>query len=216
MLTMTELMKRAVSTGDHRFPVTEVFFAERTGQLRFVALHTGDAFDHDDTLVAISRFSPVGDEDWNVWLPEDDIRAAPGWDSGEQHPHHVPVPLEAWPPILIGPFGTTTSPLMFYAGMLAAEDSMEAPEPPHHSADPRVDRLERVTNRLGGEVFGADGPLGTLQDMVVSPVGFAITDLIVDGRKVPYARLRHMSDEGRHTVVNLDLATFEALPRNQG
>lgn len=212
MLTMTELLERAASTGEHRFPVTEVFFHERTGQLRYVALHTADAFEHADTLVSISRFSPVGEGDWNVWLSEDDIRAAPGWNSSEGRPHHVPVALESWPPILVGPFGMTTSPLMFYASLLDARDAIGAPEPPERRPDPRVRRLERATQRLGGEVFGADGPLGTLDDMLVAPVGFAITDFVVDGRRVPYARLRHMSDEGRHTVLNIDIAGFRALP----
>lgn len=210
MLTLTDLMKRTVTTGEHRFPVTEVFFHERTGQLRYVALHTGAAFDHDDTLVSTGRFSPVGEGDWKVYLPEEHIHAAPGWDSGEPQRH--PIALEAWPPIIIGPFGETTSPLMFYAAMLEAEQSAEQP-PPRRSADARVDRLERATRRLGGEVFGADGPLGRLEDMIVAPVGLAITDLIVDGRRVPYARLRHMADDGTHTVVNLDRAGFEALPK---
>lgn len=212
MQTLTDLMKRAVTTGEHRFPVTEVFFQERTGQLRYVALHTGDAFDHDDTLVSIGRFSAIGDGDWKVFLPEADIHAAPGWDSGEAYPHHVPVALEGWPPILIGPFGETTSPLMLYAAMVEAGEAEEPPEVPHHSADARVDKLERVTRRLGGEVFGADGALGRLDDMLVAPVGFAITDLIVEGRQVPYSRLRHMAEEGTHVVVNLDKAGFEALP----
>ncbi len=214
MLTMTDLMKRTVVTDAHRFPVTEVFFREKTGQIRFVALHTGDAFDHDDTLVSIGRFSPLQDGDWKVWLPEKDIREAPGWDSGEAHPHRVPLPLEAWPPILIGPFGGTTSPLMFYAAMLEAEEANEPPEPPHHSVDPRVDRLERVTHRLGAEAFGADGPLGRLEDFIVAPVAFTITDFVVGGRRIPYTRLRHMSDEGEHTVLNLDRAAFEALPKH--
>lgn len=212
MVTMTDLMARTVTTGEHRLPVTEVFFAERTGQLRYVALHTGDVFDHDDTLVSIGRFSAVGDGDWKVYLPEGEIRAAPGWDSGESHPHHVPVALEAWPPILVGPFGSTTSPLMLYAAMVDAEDAIEPPTPPHHTADARVDRLERVTRRLGGEVFGADGPLGTLDDMEVAPVGFAITELVIGGRRVPYSRLRHMAEDDTHTVVNLTADAFQTLP----
>ncbi|MFV0335040.1 MAG: hypothetical protein ACK5JR_13335 [Tropicimonas sp.] len=78
--------------------------------------------------------------------------------------------------------------------------------------DPRVDRLERVSHRIGAEVFGGDGPIGTLDDMRVSRVGYAITDLIISGRKVPYGRLRHMSEEGAHIVVNLDAAELAALP----
>jgi hypothetical protein len=216
MPTMTDLMNRTVVTGDHRFPVTEVFFHERTGQLRYVALHTGNAFDHDETLVAIGRFSALGDDgDWKVYLPDQDIHAAPGWDSGDAYPHHVPVALESWPPILIGPFGETTSPLMLYAAMVEAEEATEPPEVPHHTADARVERLERVTRRLGGEVFGVDGSLGNMDDMEVAPVGFAITEMIVDGRHVPYDRLRHMSHEGRHTVLNMTKADFDALPKGR-
>lgn len=212
MLTLTDLMSRAAATGSHRFPVSEVFFNERSGQLRYVALHTGGAFDHDETLVSIGRFSPVGDGDWKVLLPDSDIRAAPGWDSGDAFPHRIPVALESWPPILIGPFGETTSPLMLYAALVEAEESMEQPDVPHHTADARVDKLERVTRRLGGEAFGADGPLGRIDDMLVAPVGFAITDLVVDGHRVPYSHLRHMSGEGNHSVLNLDRARLEALP----
>ena len=105
---------------------------------------------------------------------------------------------------------------MFYAAMLEAEESLEPPEPPHRSLDPRVDRLERVTRRLGGEVFGGDGPLGRLDDMAVAPVGFAITALVVDRRRIPYARLRHMAAEGTHSVVDLDRAAFQALPAGAG
>ena len=214
MLTLTDLMRRHATTGEHRFAVTEVFFHERTGQLRYVALRTGDAFEHDDTLVSAGRFSPVGDGDWKVYLAEADIRAAPGWNSGESH--RIPVALEAWPPIIVGPFGETTSPLMFYAAMLEAETGAEPAPPSGRRADARVDRLERATRRLGGEVFGADGFLGRLDDMVVAPVGLAVTDLVVDGRHVPYARLRHMADEGTHTVLDIDRATVEALPRTAG
>lgn len=215
MLTMSSLMKRRVLAGDRRYPVTEIFFHEKTGHLRYVALHTGGAFDHDEALIAIGRFEPTeeGEREWSVTLDEEEIRGAPIWDSGEAYPHHVPVSLESWPPIIVGPFGGTTSPLLFYAAMIEAEDSVEPEEPPHHITDRRVERLERAGKRLGGEVFGADGQLGRLDDLAVDHIGFTITDFVIDERRLPYARLRHMADEGAHTVVNIDKAEFEALPR---
>lgn len=205
MPRMSDLLKRMANTGAQRFAVREVFFRARTGQLRFIALHTAGLFDHEDILITVNRFSPFEEGDLRLYLSDDEIRKAPGWNAGAEAGR---MSLEMWPPVLGGLSDGSASPFLFHAAMAEAEAAGEGAAAP----DPRVDRLERAAHRLGAEVFGEAGPIGTLDDMVVSPVGYAITDLIISGRKVPYARLRHMAEEGAHIVVNLDEAGLEAMP----
>ena len=93
-------------------------------------------------------------------------------------------------------------------------EEQEERQSPHPPADPRVNRLERATRRLGSEVFGDDGLLGRLEDYVIDAESLNITGFVVGepARRVPYGELRHMAEEGDHTVLDLDRSGLEAMP----
>ncbi|MBM9593497.1 PRC-barrel domain-containing protein [Roseitranquillus sediminis] len=212
MITIKNLLGRkavAKSNGD-AMRVTEIFFHERTGHLRYVALATGSVFKRKEILVAIGRFSPPADDEatWEVAVDADEIESAPVW---RHEPERPPLALEAWPPIITGPFGYTTSPLLMYAAYADAGGEAEEPTPPE-PADPRMNRLERATRRIGGEVFGEDGLLGRLDDLAIDPQTLTINAFLVNGRRVPWSALHHMPEEGEYTVLDLDRARLGALP----
>ncbi len=213
MTRMTDLLRRKAESDGQTFPVTEIFFHEGTGRVRYVALGTGGWLTREEVLLRIDRFGrpEAGGSHWPVTLSAEHIEEAPTWHGGDAS--GPPIHLEDWPPIVVGPFGGTTSPLMIWAELAEAEHEEHREGPPGNS---RVSRLERATRRLGGEVFGSDGLLGTLSDLVVDRDHMTLTHFVVRnaGREhgVPYARLRHLAHDARHTVLNLDRRGLSDLP----
>ncbi len=214
MLRMTDLLGRKGESDGQTFPVTEVFFHEPTGRLRYVALGTGGWLTREEVLLRIDRFGKPepGSRHWPVTLSADHIEEAPTWTGGGSS--GPPIHLENWPTVVVGPFGNTTSPLMMWAELAESEHEEHMHGP---SGDKRVSKLERATQRIGGEVFGSDGLLGTLSDVIVDPDRFAITDFVVRAEAggehvVPYARLRHLAHDARHLVLNLDRTGLAGTP----
>ncbi len=188
-MRMTDLMGRKGESDGQTFPVTEIFFHEPTGRLRYVALGTGGWLTREEVLVRADRFGvpEEGSSHWPVTLSAEHIEEAPTWHGGDAS--GPPIHLENWPPIVVGPFGGTTSPLMMWAELAESEHEDHRHGP---SGDSRVAKLERASQRLGGEVFGSDGLLGTLADMTVDPETFEIHHFVVRAPDGDHARaLRH-------------------------
>ena len=215
-MLLTHLMRLKAEAGDRKFTVTEIFFEDDTGHLRYVALQTGGVFNREEVLVAIGAFAEPG-ETWRLVLDEAAVRDAPRWTEGEHS--GPPVPLEGWPPVVIGPFGNTESPLMLWAQAAAAfgdEEGGEGEGRPPPSGDRRVVHLDRVTLKLDAPVFGDDGELGRLADLVIEPREMRITAFVVEdasgAHSVPWSALRRFPREGRHVVLALDRARLAAHP----
>ena len=301
MILITDLLRRKADAQGQRFAVSEIFFDAARGALHYVALRTGGFFNREEVLLSIRAFErPEPRRDgWPVALDGEAVAAAPVWTEGTKAGR--PLSLTFWPPIVVGPFGNTESPLMLWAqaaeaggkargdesaserleggtpdasagatasdeplgayqagGSQASEESTgnlpasgnpdlvgmrseagqpdasqpasggaEAPASPSRAptgqvpsgrpiGDGRVYRLERVRRRLGAEVFGSDGPLGHLADMVIDTDEFRIDALVVitdrARHRVPYGALRHMASEGDHLVLALDAQGLAATP----
>ena len=121
MLRMTDLLGRKGESDGQTFPVTEVFFHEPTGRLRYVALGTGGWLTREEVLLRIDRFGKPepGSRHWPVTLSADHIEEAPTWTGGDSS--GPPIHLENWPTVVVGPFGNTTSPLMMWAELAESE-----------------------------------------------------------------------------------------------
>ena len=213
MTSIKDLLGRKAESDGQTFTVTEIFFHEPTGRLRYAALGVGGWMTRDEVLVRADRFDTPepGARVWPVTLSAEAIESAPSWHGGQAS--GPPIHLENWPPIVVGPFGSTISPLMIAAEFAETEHE----DHPHGaSGDRSVARLERASQRLGGEVFGRDGLLGKLADLTVDPETLEIHHFVVrtDGGEhaVPYANLRHLAHNATHTVLNLDMAGLRAHP----
>ena len=211
-MRVTDLLNRKAESDGQTYPVSELFFHEPSGRLRYAACGVGGFLTRNEVLLRIDRFDmpPVGSRLWPVTLNHDAIESAPTWHGGGASA--PPIHLEDWPPIVVGPFGGTTSPLMIWAE-LAETEHENHPQGP--AGDSRVSKLERVTRRLKGEAFGSDGLLGTLSDLLIDPETLTVTHFVVraeDGdHAVPYANLRHLAHDATHLVLNLDRAGLLAL-----
>lgn len=212
MTRMTDLLRRKAESDGQTFTITEIFFHEATGRLRYAALGIGGWMTREEVLVRIDRFDRPerGSGVWPVTFSAEAIENAPTWHGDASGP---PIHLENWPPVVVGPFGGTTSPLMIWAELAETEHEEHPHGPP---GDARVAKLERATRRLGAEVFGSDGLIGTLGDLLVDPETLEITHFVVrtgaQVRAVPYANLRHLAHTGTHAVLNLGWAAFQKMP----
>ncbi|MDJ1006372.1 MAG: hypothetical protein QNJ13_00985 [Paracoccaceae bacterium] len=116
--------------------------------------------------------------------------------------------IEDWPPIIQGPFGNGTSPLLAYGGLRdhAGGRSPSGAETARPDADALIEPLEDVVEWKGLDVFGWDGRLGALRDMGFEPATRTITHLTVDApganAVLGFSRLRYRSNQGG--ILNVD------------
>ena len=122
MILMTDLLRRKAVAQGQRFPVSELFFDAARGALHYVALRTGGFFNREEVLLSIRAFErpEPGRDGWPVALDAEAVAAAPVWTEGTSAAG--PLSLAFWPPIVVGPFGNTESPLMLWAQAAAAAD----------------------------------------------------------------------------------------------
>jgi len=214
-----DIIDHSVWANDQRCPVREVFFDPEDHTLRYLALDLGGWFAVDEVLVAAHLLhAPTStDTHWRVPLDGDALDSAPRWtddtDAGQ-------IDLQSWPPIFIGPFGGTYSPILLYEQAVdrssaRAHGSEDAPP-----GDRLVYRLQRVTEWLALPVFGTDGELGTVTDLVFDKANRRITALeitrgsLLDRQKyrVPMTAVRHRVDQGTHVVADIVVDDLQPAP----
>jgi hypothetical protein len=216
LMTLSDMLKSRATCEDGSFPVTEVFFDAEDGRLAYLALDTGGWFERSEVIVAAGRMG-LPDPDRHLWPAEisrAELEAAPDW-SGDTD--RVPPWITALPPIVIGPFGNTYSPLMLHAMLAAESDEADGPQT---EAEARVYHFERASRWRGRPVFGTGGELGRLGDLVFDLPARRLAHVVVesggtlfarDARAVPVARLRRWVEGNSHLVLNLSQDEFEAI-----
>lgn len=206
--SVTDLLDTPVIHQEGRAFLRDLYFEPSTGQIRLVAVETGHP-ERIEALIDATRLStpvtPGGD--WTLGVTPDDLAAAPSWpeavERGWLDPHN-------WPLILIGPFASPFVPALALSGLgvAVAEESREPDDGTRTEAERLVAPLERVGDWIGAAVFGWDGELGQLRDLLFEPATRTIRDLKleVDGRKeratLPFTRVRHRAENGAHLVVD--------------
>jgi hypothetical protein len=222
LMRLNDLLRMKAAVDDERLPVTEIFFDRRSGTLKYVALHIEDWMAESEALLHTDYFErPRADESlWPVNVNRATIENSPRW----THPHHEEeehslFDLSNWPPLVIGPFGSTYAPLMLQAQLAEEGVSHEdAPHPDDPDAQPRQLRgLDRASDWLDREIFGEDGSLGSLSDLLVDAAEFRVTHLIVDmpddgERSLPLSRFRYVAKGGTHLVADTTTTRLAAAP----
>ncbi|WP_375257324.1 hypothetical protein [Citreimonas sp.] len=229
-----DLMNRSLSTDGGKAKLREAFFDPGSGLVRYLAVEIGGWLDTTEVLVEADRLAPPQEEGqaWTLRIAEADLEAAPRWHEGMAEDR---VDLRAWPPVLVGPFGSTYSPLLMFEQMIAEQREHELPPAP--DGDKLVRPLEEIGSWMGLPAFCTDGEIGTVADLLFETgthrvVSVAIapktavsshsddeeasdgtTGMDDHGRiRLPLTGLRHRPKQGTHLVFDTSLEALNLDP----
>ncbi len=196
---LKRLLDLQAASGEDRFPIRTLFHRTETLRLSYAAVDIGGWLERREVLVSLDRFGAPEDGIWPVSLGREELEAAPAIEAGDGGWG------DALPPLVVGPFGYTFSPLLMAAGMEAgaARQMPDRAEPPADllsRSQGRLHDMERSTDWLGREAFGPDGAMGPIADMVVTDMVLTAA-VLEDGTELPLARLRHLAEQG-HAVFD--------------
>lgn len=238
--TLSDILRFKALSGDTKLPVTELFFDPYTHAVRYVALDVGGWFDKSEVVVAARHFGDPDSEErtWPVDVDYEAIESAPRWH--DEHEDHGFFSIENWPPLIVGPFGSTFSPLLLNAQaqddarhQAGYEDDDSLPPPAmqaeamaaralsgEKTAKRQVRGLKRATRWRGLDVYGEDGEMGELVDLIFSPHERKLTHLVigdapgVPGRHaVPVEKIRHLAAGDTHLVLNVSREDLKNAPQ---
>lgn len=211
MFYLSEFVTSRAQVGKDRFPITDVFLSIQDRRIAYILVDTGSWLEANTVLIKtdhISGFS-VDDKSVDLSLSPHQLETAPVLDEDPS------LPLAHLPPLFVGPFGHTVSPLM-----VASALAPEATPSEDHRARSIENRFDRFHSFQGMDVFGKDGQLGQIGDVLISPVGFRIMALMVEtgtfltGHRalVPIEKLRHMADQDTHLVCDITTTELADAP----
>lgn len=209
---VTDMLRYNATAKNVRFPLKEIFFDARQGVLRFVALDVGGWFD-DLEVVVSTRLMGDPDEsnhEWPVEISPEAIMAAPEWSDPKILRHTDKVTM---PQILVGRLGGG------FAGLTDLERH-EVHDDPDALGNLKVDGFARLSNWMGLPVFGQDGEVGTLIDILFDPKSGSLSHLVIDtggaisARQmvVPYDRLLQLAKDDSHVVTNVTEKLLSEAP----
>lgn len=217
-----DLMNRSLSTDGGKAKLREAFFDPGSGQVRYVAVDIGGWLDTTEVLVEAERLEPPRDvgAPWTLRIGADDLEVAPRWHEGMAEDR---IDLRAWPPVLVGPFGSTYSPLLMFEQMIAEQRQHELPPAP--DGDRLVRPLQEVGSWIGLPAFCKDGEIGPVADLLFEAETHRVVSVVLKPRSgtlagaatgtddsghvvLPLASLRHRPLQGTHLVFD---TTLEAL-----
>ncbi|MGY9049148.1 hypothetical protein P775_18870 [Puniceibacterium antarcticum] len=212
-----DLVRYQARMGEDRFPITDLLFNAQDGALKYLMVDTGGWLDSQQALVAASLVGEMTVDTAEVVLkatPEE-FAQAPRWE-GEHQPL-FPI-LSNLPPLVVGPFGGTYAPLALAAEIDAETDAEDADRDPR--AEAAMKRFETAKSWLGVDIFGRDGALGVLDDLLLDPETGRITHLVIDNGKVlsgkllvvPYSVLRYRAGGG-HLVLDTNAEALGKAPQ---
>ncbi|SNS53454.1 PRC-barrel domain-containing protein [Tropicimonas sediminicola] len=195
--------------GDREGTFSDAFFRVEDGCLTHVLVDVGGWLSTDRVLVSSELLMPPegaeGDDRWRLSLSEEALEAAPRWGGAKEAEG---IDLLKWPPVIVGPFGSTVSPILMYEQIRALQEREEA-SIASDGRGPQISRdMQRASAWFGLPAFDASGELGRVQDLEFDPDSRRILAIVLEangagpdgGREIPYGALRHIGGEGTHLV----------------
>ncbi len=219
MLTsFNDLIRFRARLGDEGYAISDLLFNVPGGRMKYLVVDTGAWLESQQTLVAASLVGDIDTETGEVLLDAtpDQFADAPRWHGDDDALGPI---LSALPPLVVGPFGSTYAPL----AMVSEMSGMQSDQPEMQN-DPRaeaaIERFEPARSWLQAEIFGRDGELGTLGDLLLDTRSGRVTHLVVDNGSVlrgkllvvPFEMLRHRATGG-HLVLDITAQTLESAPQ---
>ena len=141
--------------GEHN--ITDMMFDPTRLTVDYAVVDGSGWLTNTDVLIHASRLNRFDPEDqvWTADLDDSDLADAP-----RIGPDNV-VDLSALPPVIVGPFGMTYSPILMAAQMLGFPVTKDRP------ARDRIDQLERMSDWMGAVVFSSEGPIARIVNLYV-------------------------------------------------
>lgn len=211
-VTMTDMIRFKAVAKDASFPVTELFFDQEKGLLKYVALDVGGWFDRREVIVSPKLMGEpdVSSREWPVEITPEAIKDAPEWADPNAM---VMVPVGMMPPIMMGPYGGH-----FAGGVRRGSEDTTADE--NQPGNLKVEGFARLNEWIGLPVHGTDGEVGTLVDLVFDPDSRTLTHLVIDTGRflaarqmvVPYDLLVRLSPDGTYVEVNVTAEVLRESP----
>lgn len=204
--TLQALTEMEVETGAGAFPVRDAIFDPDTGRVPFLIIDMGGVLTSSDALIRRTRITGAvaGEMRLTSDLSANDVHAAPHFGDSTS------IDFTSLPPLVVGPFGTTQSPLLLASQLFGAPATPEAEIPA---------RCARAQDWIGAPVFGPGGEIGQIADMDFDLTeGTVLRVKIAAGEAqalLPWHKLRNLvtTDESRHVVTDLDgTALYDSPP----
>lgn len=196
------IRKFSLRTPEGDIPLRDIAFSPQTGEITHVICDTGGLLFSQEVCLPVSELGKLDPaaEVWEAESPPD-----PSGGMSEEF-ERTAIPLEAMAPVLVGPFGTTQSPMLLAAQWLMLHRSGEVAALP--------ESVERMGDWLGCILFGPTGPLGTIAEFHLDTTSLQTREI---GLKVDDATQLILFDAVRnfvsgegYAVTDLTIADLEA------
>ncbi|PZX18897.1 hypothetical protein LX81_00590 [Palleronia aestuarii] len=187
--SLKALLGATAHTEEGDFPIIELFYRPEDRRLRYAAIDIGGWLDHREVLVSLDRFGALDGESWPVHLDREGLEAAPRWLDAPSEPSILP-------PIVVGPFGSTFSPLLMEAQLLESAEESQPQETSALDGRSRILDMDRASPWIGTDAFDDTGRLGEIADVMLSDELVFISVLLDDERELSLDRLRRRADQG--------------------
>ncbi|MBJ3761624.1 hypothetical protein ILP92_02520 [Maribius pontilimi] len=196
-LTARDLLDSRAITDDGAFPVRDLFYVPADWRLRYALLDVGGWLEKHEVLVSTDRLAPPTAKGWPLNMTGDELKSAPVIDT-------VDATSSVLPPLVVGPFGTTVSPLGIAAHLGLVSDATPDNDPQGKGAgdgNGRIFQMDRVSDLLGLEVFTDQGPKGVIEDLRLRDDMTLSHAIVSDGEALALNRLRRVADQG-HAIFS--------------
>jgi hypothetical protein len=180
--------------------LVDVLIDTRSGDVQYVLIDKATGLGHESVLVSRQRIAHR-DGRWHVHITPEEVVLR---DPGIRRDANTPLDLCTMPPVLIGPFGYTVSPVLAGAMINAITGKSRAERPTidqSHSDWFWFDSLQALP------LFDSSGPLGHLADIVIDPMGLTCLSLV--SRADDGAMATHAMGTLRHVTRNQDSIILE-------
>ncbi len=216
-----DLLKYTIQADDMSADAEDMFVDTRDLKLRHVVVDIGPWFQNRSAVVSAARFGAPDTEsrDWPADLTKDEAESAPGLDAlREDSDDGVSLPFyPAWPPVIVGVAGETISPLLMQAQVA---DHLKDEQDEDESRLAEQDRLKSVSSLFGLPVFGPEGQIARLVDLLIDADDMSVHHLVIDTGNllpqrqmvVPAGVIRHFPRHGEHLVTTLTRRELENSP----
>ena len=209
LIQCTTLARFNADAGDDTLKLHDLFIDPTSWRLTHLTLDTGGWFDSDISLVAASLIDGIDREERRVRLSlsKADLDAAPRL-------HDVSPSITSMPPLIVGPFGGTFSPLMATAALAAQDEGQDARPAVLGDSQAMRDLIQLP-------VFGSDGELGPLEDLLLDTDTGRASHIVVNTgtilpgpqRVIPVEKVRYIADRKTHFVAELTKDQLEHAPQ---
>ncbi|ABD54566.1 hypothetical protein [Jannaschia sp. CCS1] len=199
----TTLKDVTLSTEAGTFDITDVMFDPERLSVEYAVLEGGGWVTNTDVLVHAKRLKQfeVDAMTWHANMGETELARAPRLGKDNV------VGLSDLPPVIVGPFGMTYSPILMAAQLFGYPVSKSA------TAKDAEDRLERMSEWMGAVVFSSEGPIARIVNLYIDTETMRVVEvklaLGTDMHVLPISAIRSFVRRDGYAVCDLTEAEIK-------